>query len=975
MKNPMTSHPIARPHAGLSLATVILGALAGPAIAAVGSWSTTGPYGGTVNAVVVYEAAPNTLFAAGSGGVFRSVSSGSSWQRIEVGLVSGAYYSDIAVATNAPVLYLASGNRMYRSGNAGDLWVSLPALPTDTYAKGLALKRGSTTHLAVISDNGIYTSTNGGNSWSGPAAGTANIYFAGITYAADGTLHASISSPDPSVFGGAAVIRSTDDGITWGGTPTTPPTLSGAMTMAAWPNDSQRIAFSDGATIAFSTDAGATWVTRGAPGGAANCIRIDAIFSHPTNPQGLFVACRASGLHATTNLAAAVPAWTTWGVTNGLSANGVDPAQATVVVAHPSFPAVQNLWVGTQYGGLFRTTNGGASWSAINNNYQSVNIRALAAHPLDTGPGSIVLAGQGDSFTTTRTIQKSPDAGMTWEDAIAGLNAEQIRSIAIDRTTVDNDPLTAEPFTVYAVGNSERNLGPSPKDGGLYKSTNGGNTWTTIDNGIALVHGVPNMGTVRTIALDPRSCLSPPPSGPCPVGGGPLRTLLVGGAGVVGNPFTAPYRSARIYKSTDAGASWAASETGLPLGQELPAGSGYYAWMGGINPIVYDPSDTQTVYIGTFINAYFDAAAGPYPTIANGVFKSTDGGANWVHSSNGLPPLFGPGTSQGSVLAMAINPVNPQVLYAAVVNLYSTPINGRVYKTTDGGANWFETSTGIAGQDVRALLIDPNDPTGETIYAGTGGDGANRGGVYRSTNGGASWNSLSIGLPAYAATSLALPARAAGAAPRILAGTNSGVWDYTAAPDEDADGSPSAVESSVLGGDGNNDGIADAQQRHVASLGAPTTMARPTDPLTMGVGSAGSTIVLMPGACTQINDASSLASTLYPPDPTGGPGSHDPWGLASFSLPGCSTAVVRVTFHGAAFNDTWAWRNYGPRTPGDADTFGWYTFAGARRIDAQTWELAIDASRQGNYRNDPANVLFVGGPALLPDRIFDNGMD
>lgn len=972
----MTTRLTVLPRARRTLATFVLGTLAGPAIAAVGSWSTTGPYGGQVNALAVYEAAPNTLFAAGSGGVFRSISSGSSWQRIEVGLVSGGFYGDIAVATNAPVLYLPSGNRVYRSGNAGDLWVTLPALPADVYISDLALRRGSTTDLAMISWNGIYTSTNGGNSWAGPAAGTTNVDLGRIDYAADGTLYASLRYANPTVFGGASVIRSTDGGVTWGATPTTPPALFGAMTMAVWPNDSQRIAFSDGSTIAFSTDAGATWATREVPGGWESCYRVDAMFAHPSNPQGLFVACRSSGVHLTTNLANAAPTWTNWGVASGLTANGTDPVQASTIVVHPSFPVVQNLWVGTQYGGLFRTTNGGANWNAINNNYQSVNIRALATHPFDTGPGSVVLAGQGDSFSTTRAIQKSPDAGLTWEDAIGGLNAEQIRSIAIDRTTVDNDPLTAEPFTVYAVGNSERNLGPSPKDGGLYKSTNGGNTWTTIDNGIAVVNGVRDMGIVRTIALDPRSCVSPPPSGPCPVGGGPLRTLLVGGAGVLGIPFTDPYRSARIYKSTDAGATWTPSEAGLPLGQELGAPAlGYRATMGGINPIVYDPSNTQTVYIGTFINAYFDEVAGPYPTIANGVFKSTDGGANWVHSSNGLPPLFGPGTSQGSVLAMAINPVNPQVLYAAVVNLYSTPINGRVYKTTNGGANWFETSTGIAGQDVRALLIDPNDPTGETIYAGTGGDGANRGGVYRSTNGGASWNSLSIGLPAYAATALAMPARTTGAAPRILAGTNSGVWDYTAAPDEDADGSPSAVESSVLGGDGNNDGIPDAQQRHVASLGAPTNMARPTDPVTMGVGSAGSTIVLIPGACTQINDASSLASTLYPPDPAGDAGSHDPWGLASFSLPGCSTATVRVTFHGAAFDDSWAWRNYGPRTPGDVTSFGWYTFAGARRIDATTWELAIDASRQGNYRNDPNNVLFIGGPAFLPDRIFDNGMD
>src|SRR3546814_13102669 len=59
-------------------------------------------------------------------------------------------------------------------------------------------------------------------------------------------------------------------------------------------------------------------------------------------------------------------------------------------------------------------------------------------------------------------------------------------------------------------------------------------------------------------------------------------------------------------------------------------------------------------------------------------------------------------------------------------------IVGTIYKSTDAGATWFEASAGIAGQDVRALFIDPADPAGDTIYAGTGGDGANPGGVYRS---------------------------------------------------------------------------------------------------------------------------------------------------------------------------------------------------------------------------------------------------
>jgi hypothetical protein len=82
-----------------------------------------------------------------------------------------------------------------------------------------------------------------------------------------------------------------------------------------------------------------------------------------------------------------------------------------------------------------------------------------------------------------------------------------------------------------------------------------------------------------------------------------------------------------------------------------------------------------------------------------------------------------------------------------------------------------------------------------------------------------------------------------------------------------------------------------------------------------------------------------------------------------------------VKFHGANFDSSWTWRNYGPRTPGDQSSFGWYSYAGARRVDATTWELSIDALRQGNYRPDEHNILFFGGPGKLPDLIFDNGLE
>ena len=958
-----------------------LGAIlvAAPAVAGVGVWTSSGPYGGSNYTLNVYEAAPSTLYASGRGGMFRSGSSGSSWVRIEVGLPDALVVSSVATATNAPVLFLSTYTQLFRSGNAGDLWVpiSTPLTP-DSYITDVSLQRASSTKLAIATTAGAYVSTNGGSTWVGPgSSGGTTAQFSKILFTADGSLYLGIDYTDPSIFGGAAMLKSTDGGSTWTPLMSVPATLGGISALVAAPSDPQRLYASDGISVTTSANGGASWTAVTLPSSGTGCGRVGSIALHPTNPLSLFVACSANGVHFTANVAA--PAWTDWTQANGLTANGTDPVQAHTLAIHPGYPATGSIWAGTYDAGLFSTTTAGSTWASVNEGYQSTNIRALAPHPLDKGtPDAVVLAGYGDSATTTRALYKSSNGGGTWQPSVTGLNAEQIRAITIDPTTVDINPLSAENFTVYAAGRSERIPTLLNKDGGIYKSTDAGNTWTTIDNGVALVFGVRDMGTVRSIAPDPRSCAMPPPSGPCPIGSGPLQTIFAAGSG---RPdLSAPglaYRSARIYKSTNAGGLWTPSETGLPLPQELgPPGAFNYVYS-AIVPLVFDPVNPQTMYIGAALSWDTTVVGATEPTIPNGVFKSTDGGATWVHSSNGLPHYGSPASSQYDALALAINPVNPQTLYVGVINFNAfTSSVGRIFKTTDGGANWIEASTGIAGQDVRALFIDPMDPTGDTVYAGTGGSGANPGGVYVTTNGGVSWNSLSIGLPADAALALAMPPRALGAPARIIAGTIAGIWEFTAAADPDSDGSPSAVENSVLAGDGNGDGTPDANQTSVASLSAPGSVINGQTNAPDG-SIVQTTISIVPGtgACTQLNDSTVLQADLYPPDPAGAAGSHTPWGLVSFSLPNCSFAKVRVKFHGAAFNANWTWRNYGPRTPGNATTFGWYSFAGARRIDAQTWELSIDATRQGNYRNDSNDILFIGGPGDLPDVIFDHGFE
>ncbi len=952
----------------VSALVCLLGALSTTAaVAAVGSWSTTGPYGGRVDHLSVYEAGPSTLFATGRTNIFRSLSSGNSWQRIQIGLPAEFYPISITTGTNAPVLYVNSFKGLYRTGNGGDLWVPISTpIPASGFINDVHLRRSTSNSIAIATSEGAYVSTNAGSTWIGPGAGGTGIQFSKILFAADGSLYLGVQLTDGTAFGGATVLKSSDGGSSWAPLASQPPGLFGIDYLIESPTDPQRIFAGHYESVVTSSDGGNSWSTVALPTSGAGCQTVESIAADPSSSLGLFVGCYGNGVHRTTNVSA--PIWTAWTAANALTANGIDPVQASAIAVHPGFPTVGTIWAGTEDAGLFHSTNSGSSWSAINNGYESTNIRALAAHPLDTNPaGAVILAGYGDSFSTARAVSKSSDGGASWLPSLTNLNAEQVRWLSIDPTTVDANPFTAENFTVYAAGRSERIPLSSSRDGGIYKSTDAGASWTTIDNGIASIGGTRFMGTVRAIMLDPQSCASPP----CSAGSSPLQTVYVAGSGVNDGPGM-PYQSARIYKSTNAGTLWTASENGLPLPQDLgPVGSFNVLSAIAISMVI-DPVTPSTLYVSTTTswNASF---GGAIPTMENGVFKSTNGGATWIHSSNGLPRFAGAGSSNYDVLALAINPANPQTLYAGATSFEVTGPVGSVYKSTNGGANWFEASSGIAGQDVRALLIDTADPSGDTVYAGTGGGGADRGGVFRTTDGGATWNSISIGLPANAALALSLPPRDLGDPSRIVAGTTAGVWEYTSTPDEDVDGAPSAVENSVMSGDGNGDGIQDSIQPGVASLSAIGSSV--ADGVSAPAGFVRSTIEIVDGTCTQLNDSNNQKADLYPPDPIGTASSHSPWGLLSFSMPNCSQATVRVTFHGANFGANWKWRNYGPRVPGDAATFGWYSFAGAHRIDAETWELTIDASRQGNYRDDANNILFIGGPGDLPDSIFDHGFE
>lgn len=162
-----------------------------------------------------------------------------------------------------------------------------------------------------------------------------------------------------------------------------------------------------------------------------------------------------------------------------------------------------------------------------------------------------------------------------------------------------------------------------------------------------------------------------------------------------------------------------------------------------IGDIDIAPSDPSVIYAGT---GEANAGGGTLAYDGVGVYKSTDGGNSWLHA--GLE-------GSGSIGRLAVHPTDPDKVYvAAMGRLFGNNPERGIYRTTDGGLHWEQAlylndSTG--GVD---LALHPTRP--DTIYAtmwerirrpGLYYYGGYSSGIYRSYNGGDTWEKLSNGLP------------------------------------------------------------------------------------------------------------------------------------------------------------------------------------------------------------------------------------
>lgn len=160
-----------------------------------------------------------------------------------------------------------------------------------------------------------------------------------------------------------------------------------------------------------------------------------------------------------------------------------------------------------------------------------------------------------------------------------------------------------------------------------------------------------------------------------------------------------------------------------------------------IGHICIDPNDSKTIYVGT---GDVNIPGGFF--VGNGVYKSTDSGETWENI--GL-------NNHGIISKIMVDPSNSQIVYTSAMGHPSVPGNDRgLYKSTDGGTSWnqvlfIEEQTGVID-----FLINPTNPN---IIFASGWEryrsdfeskvSGENGGIWKSVNGGADWIKLTGGLP------------------------------------------------------------------------------------------------------------------------------------------------------------------------------------------------------------------------------------
>ncbi len=623
-----------------------------------------------------------------------------------------------AVAEN---LKLAANSKLRRSASAPPVWV--PAGPTNIPGRIVdveAVAGNISTVYAGSAAGGVFKSTDSGNSWTQifDNYGSYSVGDIAIDPNNSSVIYVGTGESNPAfdTYEGDGIYKSTDGGTTF--TNMGLPDSRRIARIVVDPTNSDRIFVAVGGQhfgggngaggLYRSDDGGANWTNKLFVSDTTGCI--DVVLFPAT---GVVIAAmwervrlvdepsRLGGI--TTGIYRSSDLGETWTLLTSLDGL-LDPSDLngriglTAVSSGTTAYALLATSSGA-YDGFYKSIDQGLTWSrTIDNDLVNAPLNASWGGGWYFGQTRVAQSDPSIVFALGFDIYRTATSGDSWDWRSA--------SIHVDQHALWIDP--ANPQVMY-----------SGCDGGVNFSSDGGLTWAvrigqpstqfyaiTIDptNPERLYGGTQDNGTLRTLT-----------------GATGDWTRIWGGDGfyVIVDPtdpdiIYAESQNGWLVKTFNGGASWTAARNGMNFNGER------HAWS---TPIAMDPNDNLTLYYGS-----------------EGLYKTTDGAANWTAISADLSDAPHPRSSFGVITTISPAKTDNQVVYVGTDD-------GNVWVTQNGGGSWTQIDAAIPDRWITRVATDPRQANIAYVTVSGYLSGSSLPHIFRTEDFGATWTDISGNFP------------------------------------------------------------------------------------------------------------------------------------------------------------------------------------------------------------------------------------